>query len=99
MDYSHLTPTNTPIVRVDWHDIVSADNYNEDERAQSVEVASIGWLLEDAPTAVTIAGSYVWREERWSDQQTFPKAPPEITVIKDQAPPVKRDLTEIGDNE
>ena len=97
MDYSHLNPTNTPIVKVDWHDIVSVQNYNEDEGAQSIEVASVGWLLDDSPTAVTIASSYVWREERWSDQQTFPKAPPEITIIKDQAPRPPRELKEIGE--
>ena len=97
MKYDHLTPMNTPIVRINWHDIVSVENYNEDENAQPIEVSSIGWLLEDSPTSITIAGTYVWREERWSDQQTLPKLPPEIEVIQDQAPAPKRKLKEIGE--
>ena len=90
MDYSHLTPNNTPIVQVNWHDIVTKENYNEDEETQAIEVASVGWLLEDTPTEIKIATTYVWREERWSDQCSFPKAPPEIVVIKDQVDEIKR---------
>ena len=54
MDYSHLTPTNTPIITVAWHDIVARDNYNEDEEAQTIEVTSVGWLLAETPTEIKI---------------------------------------------
>ena len=98
-DYSHLNPRNTPIVEVEWQDIVSVENYNDDEDSQSIEVISVGYLLEDTPTDVKIAGSYVWREERWSDKQSFPKTPPEVSVVKDQANAPERKLTEIGEED
>jgi len=43
--------------------------------------------LSDTPKETVIATSYVWRENRWSDIHAFPKAPPEIDVIKDQVGP------------
>ncbi|MCK4500178.1 hypothetical protein KAU11_06745 [Candidatus Babeliales bacterium] len=89
MDYSHLTPTNTPIIQVNWWDIVKGDNYNEDDNVQTIEVISVGWLLEDSATEVKIASTYVWREERWSDQHAFTKSPPEIEPVKDQSKKMK----------
>ena len=102
MNYDHLTPQNTALVIVAWLDIVKGDNYNEDEDVQTVEVSTAGWLLADNPKEVVIAGSYVWREERWADQHAFPKAEPEIEVVKDNCPRPERELVDIpvyGKNE
>ena len=94
-DYSHLTPNNTPLVQVNWMDIVQGDNYNEDDDVQGIEVSTIGWLLDDNMQEVVIASTYVWREERWSDQHAFPKAEPEVVIVKDNAPAIERQLVDI----
>ena len=91
MDYSALHPGNTPIVKVQWQDIMFLDNWgDEDETVQPVESATVGYLLEDSPTLVVIASSYDYRAERWASIHAFPKSPPEIAVIKDQVEAIKR---------
>ena len=91
MDYSALHPGNTPIVKVQWSDILFMDNWGEDdESVQPVESATVGYLLEDSPTIVVVASSYDYREERWASIHAFPKAPPEIEVILDQVPTKER---------
>ena len=87
MDYSALHPGNTPIVKVAWSDIQFLDNWGEDDEVvQPVESATVGYLLEDTATVVVVASSYDYRAERWASIHAFPKAIPEVTVIKDQAP-------------
>ena len=92
MSYGHLTPTNTPIVVVSWSDILFDDSWGDDdgEPVQPVESATVGYLLEDSPTVTVVASSYDYRSERWASIHAFPKALPEITIIKDQVPKQKR---------
>ena len=90
--YEDLTPENTPIVRVNWSDIVTVDNWGEDdETVQPIESLTIGYLLEDTPTMVVVAASYDYRAERWGTKHAFPKTPPEIVVILDQVPAKERE--------
>lgn len=91
MDYSALHPGNTPIVKVKWQDILFLDNWGEeDESVQPVESATVGYLLEDTPTTIVVASSFDYRNDRWSTIHAFPKSPPEIEVIIDQAPMEER---------
>lgn len=91
MSYEELTPTNTPIVKVAWADIMFIDNWGEDdETVQPVESATVGYLLEDSATVIVIASSYDYRAERWGSIHAFPKFQPELTVIKDQVPERER---------
>lgn len=82
-DYSHLTPQNAKIVTVDWEDIVFSDKWSGDEEdTQPVEVITLGWLLEETPTMLVVAGSYNYREEQWATVHSFSKKAPAITVIR-----------------
>lgn len=89
-DYSHLTPDNTPIVKVLWFDIVSVDNWNEDENAEIATITTIGWLLENNPKWVKVAGSYSWDDGSWSSQTVFPKGEPDVEIVVDQVGTIER---------
>jgi len=100
MDYEGMTPENTPIVRINWRDIVTVDNWgDDDEVAQPIECVTIGYLIGETATDITVAASYDYREERWGTKHSFPKTPPEMVMIKDQAPAVARELEEIWEKE
>ena len=80
-DYSHLSPENTDVVIVNWPDIQTVANWNEDEEPDIVTVSTLGWILEDDPKWIKVAGSYSWEAEQWSDIHSFPRHAPGIVVI------------------
>ncbi len=83
-DYSGLKPHNTPIVTVHWSDIVSEDNWGQDDEVtQPIECVTVGWLLEETPTMIIVGSSYDFREDRWGSKHAFPKNPPEISTVKE----------------
>ena len=79
-----LTPQTATLVQVDWSDIVADDNWDGGEGLiQPVEAVTVGWLIDESPTMVTIASSYDYRAQQWASLHTFPKTPPQITKIKE----------------
>lgn len=80
-NYDHLTPLNTRPVLVRWEDIVAADNWNEDDILQPIEVVTLGWLLEDSPTQMVIASTYNYKEEQWATLHALPKVMPTVEDI------------------
>ena len=80
-DFSGMTPSNTDIVVVEWEDIQSADNWNDDEVPETYGAKSVGWLLEDSAKHVILATSYSDDDERWSGYLTIPKLPPTVVVV------------------
>ena len=79
IDWRELTPTTAPVVRVEWHDIVTADSWNEDEEdATPVALVDVGWLLEDNVRWIRIAGTYDYDSGKWARFRLIPKLPPTI---------------------
>jgi len=79
--WDHLTPADCPVVRVDWVDITEYSQWNSEEDVQTTDVVTVGWLLEDSPQQVVVAGSYSYTDDAWASVVTFPKTPPEVTTL------------------
>ena len=78
-----LTPETAPLVRIDWEDIKFDDSWGEDEEALNpVESMTVGYLLDDTASSITIGSSYDYQSNRWGSRHTFSKVEPKITVIK-----------------
>jgi len=80
-DYSHLTPLNAPLVRIDWEDIYSSDRWNDDDVIQPAESYQEGHLLELTPAMVVVGSAYSWREKHWGTITAMSLVPPEISVL------------------
>jgi hypothetical protein len=100
-DYDHLTPSNTKAVMVRWEDIVALDNWNVEDVIQPIEVATLGWLLEDSPNQMVIASSYNWKDSEWASFHAFPKMKPTYEPIYswEAAAPMFADLDDEDDED
>jgi len=83
-DYSDKTPGNTPIVCVDWSDIVGPEEWNDEGGGQIWDFVAVGWLLEDSEKQIVIAGFYSHDTQEWKSKHAFPKLPPQIIAVRDQ---------------
>ena len=78
-----LTPETAKLVRINWQDILFEDSWNDDqEPVQPVECMTVGFLIEDTPTMITVAGSYDYRAEQWATIHSFPKGKPTKEELK-----------------
>ena len=80
-DYTEKTPENTPVVKIEWEDFQSVENWNDDEDAETYGCVSVGWLLENTEKHYLLARDYSYDDERWSGLFAMPKLPPVVTVL------------------
>lgn len=79
--HDELTPSDAPLVSVEWEDITGLDNWNEDDGPfQPTSIKSVGWLIEDGPKWLVIARDYDHTNEKWSSIVVIPKLPPVVMV-------------------
>lgn len=76
--YNSITPRDTHLTAVEWHDINKIENWNDDEEVNDVVCWTSGWLLEDNENEIVLGGTYEWLTGTWSDIHTFSKATPEL---------------------
>lgn len=77
-----LTPSTANIVYVEWEDIQSHEDWNEESEANTTcTLKSIGWLIEDDDRKLVIASTYDHENERWANKFAIGKLPPVITEL------------------
>lgn len=77
-----LTPTTAKIVFVEWEDIQSHEDWNEESDGNTTcSLKSIGWLIEDDDRKLVIAATYDHENERWANKFAIGKLPPEVTAL------------------
>ena len=62
-----------PIVVVHWRDITSVDNWNYAEEAFMVELYTLGWLIDETDSSLTIATCWDQSDGEWRILTMFPK--------------------------
>lgn len=78
-----LTPETARLVVVAWEDIVQYQDWNEwSESHDTLTVKTVGWLIEETPRKIVVAGSYNYADEQWADLHAFPKMPPELFHVE-----------------
>ena len=79
--HDEMTPTDAPLVSVEWEDITGLDNWNEDDGPfQPTSIKSVGWLIEDGPKWLVIARDYDHTNEKWSSIVVIPRLPPVVMI-------------------
>jgi hypothetical protein len=77
-----LTPSTANIVYVEWEDIQSHEDWNEESEANTTcTLKSIGWLIEDDDRKLVIASTYDHENERWANKFAIGKLPPVVTEL------------------
>jgi hypothetical protein len=77
-----ITPSTAVKVLVEWEDITSMENWNENDGPfQPTSILSIGWLIEDNSKWMTIARDYDHTNSKWADIVIIPKLPPVVTPL------------------
>ena len=62
-----------PVVVVHWRDITSVDNWNYEEKAFMVEMYTLGWLIDETDSSLTIATTWDATTGDWRILTMFPK--------------------------
>lgn len=77
-----LTPTTARAVFVEWEDIQSHEDWNEESEANTTcTLKSLGWLIEDDDRKIVIAMTYDYENARWANKFAIGKLPPVITPL------------------
>jgi hypothetical protein len=96
--YDHLEPKDCRIVKVEWRDIIFNDAWNDDSPdLDTPDGVQLGYLLEDGPHDVVIAGGYNYTDEKWCTIHAFPKTPPEVIPVVQEAEPAVEDPADDAD--
>jgi hypothetical protein len=78
-----LTPDSAPLVYVEWEDIQAHEDWNEVSDSDSTcTLKSVGWLIEDGPKKLVIAGTYDYENERWANKFAIGKLPPSVIRLR-----------------
>ena len=80
--WNDRTPDNTQVVVINWRDIRSVYNWQEDSSVElrpCRDMLTVGWLLyegddpeEEGATLTVLAGSYDAENDTWSEYTFFP---------------------------
>jgi hypothetical protein len=77
-----LTPSTAQAVFVEWEDIQSHEDWNDESEANTTcSLKSMGWLIEDDDRKIVIAMTYDYENERWANKFAIGKLPPVITDL------------------
>jgi hypothetical protein len=73
---------NSAIVVVHWGDITSTPSWNVDQEPGVTHFATVGFLVEDSDSLVTIATTWDKDELVYRDFHSFPKSDPTLEVVR-----------------
>ena len=85
--WDELTPTEAKIVKVDWHDIGDAENWNEVDDPDYYQISTVSWLLYESDKYIVLAADYDWTDDKWSRIRVIPLIAPELTTLAEQPAP------------
>ena len=78
-----LTPSTAPFVTIEWEDIQSIEDWNEDSEVDDTcSLVTRGWLIEDTPKKYVIAGTYDYNNEKWAMKFAISKMHPIVRHLR-----------------
>jgi hypothetical protein len=77
-----LTPSTARFVTIEWEDIQSIEDWNDDtEINDTCSLVTRGWLIEDTPKKYVIAGTYDYTNEKWAMKFAISKMQPIVVNL------------------